>query len=151
MLLSLAISLFLVSIMIKFYSLQETLHTDIQTLSQLNRQAVIARQIFVNEIEFSQGLITILDSGHKLEINHKIFYTHKNNLYSKKNNDFAVELVPNIKNFSAKKVNNIIELNFTVFIREKSHETQRIHINNSLNIHFFVKFNRALEPGNSSQ
>ena len=144
-LLSLSIGLFLVAMMVKLYALQESLHYDVQSLSQLNRRAIIARQILVNEIQAASEQVIILDQGHKIEVDNKVLYLNKDSLYIKKNNDFSVELVPGIKNLVAKKINHTIEINFTVFInafvKEKSHETKGLYINHSLDLHFFVKLN----------
>jgi len=147
-LLSLSIGLFLVAMMIKLYGLQESLHYDVQSLSQLNHRAIIARLILTNEVKNSTRPVNILEQGHKIEVDHKVFYVSKDGLYIKKNNDFSVELVPGIKNLTAKNINNTIEISFTVFIKEKLHETKGLYINNSLNLHFFVKRNCHLKSGN---
>lgn len=147
-LLSLAIGLFLVGVMVKLYSLQALLHDDIQQLSGLNRQAIITRQIFANEIESSLQPVTLIDNPHQIKLGDKIFYISRNNLYIKKNNDFSVELVSGVKNLTAKKINGRIEINATVYIKEKGDETKRVYPNNGINLHFFVKPHCIIESGN---
>lgn len=116
--------------MVKLYGLQETLHQDVQALSTLNRHAIITRQILVRAIENAQE---------------KFLYIHKDNLYIKKPNDIAVELMPGVKNLSMTNHTDKIEITATIFIREKFHERQGLYINNSITLHFFVKPHRAVD------
>jgi hypothetical protein len=144
MLLSLAIGLFLTGMMVKLYSLQETLHADIQQLSQLNRQAVITQTLLTNELESFLGPVEILDNGHKIQLKDKVFYISKNGLYSKKLKDNAVELISGVKDLTAKKINQQIEINIIVYIKGRGDESKGVHSNNSINLHFFVKLNSTL-------
>jgi hypothetical protein len=131
--LSVAISLFLISLMVKLYGLQETLHYHVQQLSTLNRQAIITRQILSHAVEKNQE---------------KYLYIYKDNLYLKKPHDIAVELVSGVKNLTFAHSQNKIEINATVFIRENGHERKGVYSNNSINLHFFVKPRCIVESGN---
>ncbi|HEV2613760.1 MAG TPA: prepilin-type N-terminal cleavage/methylation domain-containing protein [Gammaproteobacteria bacterium] len=130
---SLAISLFLISLMVKLYGLQEILHYDVQQLSTLNRQAIITRQILSHAVEKNQE---------------KYLYINKDNLYLKKPHDIAVELVSGVKNLVMTKHQDKIDIKITVFIRGNSHETKRLYSNNSINLHFFVKPRCTVDAGN---
>ncbi len=147
---SLSIGLFLIALMVKLFSLQESLHKDIVNLSTLNRHALIVRQIFTNEIEAAKN-IELLDQDHQIIIDHKIFYSQKNNLYVKninKEKDVAVELMSNVKELVFKREPSAVTISMTVFMPEKCNDKENkkgLCANHSIALYFSVKSNRPVE------
>ncbi|MDX2163856.1 MAG: hypothetical protein SFW07_00375 [Gammaproteobacteria bacterium] len=138
LLLSLSIGLFLASLLLKLFSLQETLHQDVNNLSVLNRHALTTRLILTREIE-SAKVIQILNNNHEFKADNTLFYINKNNLYLKKAQDVAVELIPDVKNLSVALHHSQLEVSVLVYLPENQNETQGVYLTHSIALHFFAK------------
>ncbi len=147
LLLSLSLGMLMIVFMLKLFTLQENLHGDVNRLSQLNRHALITRLLFTHEIESAKN-IYILDNGHQLKIDNALFYLTKNNLYVKKDQDVAVELMPQIKDLRITHQNNQFFIMAVVYLPENKYEQSGVHFNHSIALRFFVKPHCTFNTGN---
>lgn len=138
LLLSLSIGMFVIALMLKLFALQESLSQEINNLSTLNRHALTTRLILTHEIK-SAKTIQIINGGHEIKIDNKLFYLAKNNLYVKKDHDFAVELMPGVKNLMVMQDYSQLELSMLVYLSEEHHEVKGVYPHHRIAIHFFVK------------
>lgn len=144
-LISIALGLVLLSLLIKLYGMVDGLNSDVRVASQLNRNAVLVRLILTHEIQNAKNEVVVLDNGHRIKIDQKVFYCINNNLYTQKNQDNAVELLAGIKNFNINQAGDTLEFNLVVYPKERFYESRRVYFNNRINLHFFVKLNHIIQ------
>jgi len=149
LLLSLSIGLFLASLLLKLFLLQENLHRDVSNLSLLNRHALTTRLIFTREIGSAKSIQFL--SNHEIKIDNRVFFINKSNLMAKKDQDVAVELMPDVKNLTITQHHSQLDVSFLVYLPENQNETKGVYLNHSIALRFFVKPHCIFNTGNQCE